>query len=492
MSIIKVENLTFSYPSSADNVFENASFVLDTDWKTGVVGRNGRGKTTLMSLLLGKYEYKGSITSSVVFDYFPYDVENECGYAYDVLNEVCPTGEPWRFERELNLLGAGDDVFQKRFCELSAGERTKVLLAALFLNEGRFLLIDEPTNHLDAHARAVVAAYLKRKRGFMLVSHDRSFLDGCVDHILSINRSGVEVVGGNFSSWYRDFTDRQTAEKAQDEKLKRDIKRLKQSAERVASWADRTEAEKHGKTSGGLKPDKGYVGHKAQKLMKRATVTRDRIERAAEQKAELLKNNETAPELKISPQEYFAETLVSLKNVSVRYGNYTACDNVSFDIRRGERVFISGKNGSGKSSILKLVTGQNTAAGGEVKIGSRLVVSYVPQDASRLTGTLKELAAASGIDESLYKAVLRKMDFSREQFENDMREFSAGQKKKALIAKSLCEKAHLYVWDEPLNYIDIYSRLQIENLIKEFEPTMLVVEHDAAFKAAIATKTVEL
>ena len=109
-----------------------------------------------------------------------------------------------------------------------------------------------------------------------------------------------------------------------------------------------------------------------------------------------------------------------------------------------------------------------------------------------LNGSLSEFAEVNHIDESLFKAILRKMDFSQIQFEKKMEDFSAGQKKKVLIAKSLCEKAHLYVWDEPLNYIDIYSRMQIENLIMKFSPTMIFVEHDLAFRNTIATKTVHI
>ena len=119
-----------------------------------------------------------------------------------------------------------------------------------------------------------------------------------------------------------------------------------------------------------------------------------------------------------------------------------------------------------------------------------MILSYVPQDTSMLSGSLSEFAQAHHIEESLLKAILRKMGFSRMQFEKNMEDFSAGQKKKVLLAKSLCEQAHLYVWDEPLNYIDIYSRMQIENLIKEFSPTMIFVEHDLAFRNTIATKTV--
>ena len=187
MSMIKIENLTFSYPTSYDNVFENVSFQVDTDWKLGFVGRNGRGKTTFLNLLLGKYEYSGKILSSVQFDYFPYPVSDKNRITEDILQEICPLAEEWELMRELSYLDVDVDVLWRPFETLSNGEQTKVLIAALFLNEGHFLLIDEPTNHLDAKARKSVAAYLKKKKGFILVSHDRRFLDDCVDYILSIN-----------------------------------------------------------------------------------------------------------------------------------------------------------------------------------------------------------------------------------------------------------------------------------------------------------------
>ena len=184
MSIIKVENLTFSYTYGYENIFENVSFAIDTDWRLGFVGRNGRGKTTFLKLLQGKYEYDGKIISSVQFDYFPYFVANKNAETADVLQEVCPTAEDWKIIRELSYLDVDCGVLYRPFNTLSNGEQTKVLLAALFLNEGHFLLIDEPTNHLDTQARELLAKYLKKKKGFILVSHDRSFLDGCVDHIL--------------------------------------------------------------------------------------------------------------------------------------------------------------------------------------------------------------------------------------------------------------------------------------------------------------------
>ena len=236
MSMIRVENLTFSYPSSSDNIFENVNFQIDTNWKLGFVGRNGRGKTTFLKLLQGMYSYSGRIQSSVQFDYFPYFVADKQRITENVLQEVCPQAEEWEIMRELSCLKVDSNVLWRPFEALSNGEQTKVLLAALFLNKGHFLLIDEPTDHLDVEARELVSAYLKRKKGFILVSHDRYFLDNCVDHILSLNKTDIQVQSGNFSSWMENFERQQSFEAARNENLQKEIRRLRQTAKQVSAW----------------------------------------------------------------------------------------------------------------------------------------------------------------------------------------------------------------------------------------------------------------
>ncbi len=486
MSIIKIENLTFAYPGSPDNVFENLNLQLDSDWKLGFTGRNGRGKTTLLSLLMGEGEYSGRIVSSVDFDYFPPRVADWTKSLAEVLRGICPSAEDWELERELSLLGVHPEALDRAFDTLSNGEQTKAMLAALFLDEGHFHLVDEPTNHLDAAARERVSDWLSRKRGFILVSHDRRFLDGCVDHILALNRSGAEVRGGSFSAWLEDFRARQAAEEELNDRLKRDISRMKQAAARTSDWSDRTEASKRGAA------DKGFVGHKAAKLMKRAKNIETRQQRAIERKSELLKDAESAEALKLSPLNYRSETLARFDGVSVNYGGRDVCSGVRLEIKRGDRIALAGGNGSGKSSLLRLLLGEDVPHTGRVEVGSGLVISYVPQDASRLSGSVYDYARACGVDETLLLTILRKLDFERSQFARDMSGYSGGQKKKVLLARSLCEQAHLYVWDEPMNFIDLYSRLQLEQLVLEFRPTMLFVEHDAAFRDEVATSILQL
>ena len=488
MSLIKVSDLTFAYDGSYENVFENVSFQLDTNWKLGFTGRNGRGKTTFLNLLMGKFPYQGSISSSVSFSCFPYDVGDRTRLAVDVVDEIYPDYEYWKLSRELHLLQLEDDILYRPFDTLSNGEQTKLLLAVLFLKENNFLLIDEPTNHLDIRGREVVSRYLNKKKGFILVSHDRTFLDGCVDHILSINKTNIEVCKGDFSTWYENKQRQDAFEQAQNEKLRDEIRHLETAAKQKADWSDRVEATKIGTHA----YDRGYIGHKAEKMMARSKAIEKRQLAAVEEKSKLLKNIERSDALKIFQSDYHSSRLVSLQDVSVRYGEEPVCEGVSFDILKGDRISIQGINGCGKSSIIKLICGQDIPHAGLVRIGNGLRISYVAQDTSFLRGKLSDHARENGIDESLFLAMLAKLDVPKSQMEKDMSALSAGQKKKVLLARSICQDAHLHIWDEPMNYIDIISRMQIEELLLKFKPTILFVEHDRMFCENVATKIIQL
>jgi lincosamide and streptogramin A transport system ATP-binding/permease protein len=499
MANISISNLTFAYDGSYDNVFENVSFQIDTDWKLGFIGRNGRGKTTFLRLLMGFYEYSGTISSSVSFDYFPFDVTDKTRTTLDIIEGIAHGAEQWQINRELSLLDVDENVLYRAFGTLSNGEQTKVLLAGLFLKENNFLLIDEPTNHLDVNARAVICEYLKSKKGFILVSHDRNILDNCIGHVLSINKTNIEVQRGNFSSWLVNKERRDGFELAENERLQKDIKKLTEAARRTANWSDKAEKNKIGFNPTKSEKSMGrraYQGMKSKKMMKQSKNIEARQQAAIEEKSGLLKNIESADCLKITPLAHHAERLVSLESISISYGDNEVCSDVNFTVERNERIALSGRNGCGKSSILKLICngGESPQASfrGNLQVASNLKTSYVSQDTSFLNGDLSDYAQEHDIDESTFKAILRKLDFSRTQFEKDMADFSAGQKKKVLIARSLCEKAHLYIWDEPLNFIDVLSRMQIEELLLTYRPTMIFVEHDSVFTEKIATKVILL
>lgn len=510
MAQLQVSNLTFSYEESSDNVFEDVSFCIDTTWKLGLIGRNGKGKTTLLNLLMGKYEYTGSISGGTVFDCFPYTVPESDNdkTASELSNIWKPQVEEWQILIQLSQIGMDPECIYRPFGTLSYGERTRVMLAVLFASDDEMLLIDEPTNHLDMSAREIVKAYLKTKNGFILVSHDRDLLDAVTDHVLVLNRNSIEIQAGNFSSWQQNKERADAYAIAENEKHLKEIGKLKAAADRSNRWAVKNENTKIGfdpiKEPERNISTRSYIGAKTKKMQARVKSYEKRMDREIEEKEGLLKDIETVADLKLNPLKYHKSVLVDARELSIGYDSEVPLfTDMTFKICQGERVFLSGMNGCGKTSLIKAILrksseefepekGSKLIVKGELNVASGLKISYINQDTSFLKGTLKEYAKATGLDESLFLAVLRRLDLEREQFNKDLRDFSEGQKKKVLIAKSLITPAHLYIWDEPLNYIDVFSRMQIEKLISEYKPTMLLVEHDMRFKEKIATEDIIL
>jgi len=504
MAQINVTSLTFGYEGSFDNIFENISFSIDTNWKIGLIGRNGKGKTTFLNLLLGRYPYNGSISRSVQMDYFPYEISEEMREkcAADFLSDLKPDSEAWRVICELEKLDASDQLLHRPFQLLSYGEQTKVLLAVLFSGENDFLLIDEPTNHLDQAARKIVKEYLGSKKGFMLVSHERDLLDACIDHVLVLNRKTMEVQSGNFSSWWENKTRKDQFAESENEKHLREISALKKAAEQSGRWAQKSESSKIGfdpvKEHDRSIASRSYIGAKTKKIQKRVKQYEQRLEREVEEKEGLLQDLENPVSLKMNVMDYHKDILIYAKDLSIQYqaDPRPVLQHFDFELKRGERVFLHGKNGCGKSTFLKAILAggeeTNIFTTGELQVGSGLIISYINQDTSFLHGDIREFCRLKNLEVSLFCALLRQLDMERVQFEKPMESYSEGQKKKVLIAASLMSQAHLYIWDEPLNYIDVFTRMQMEEVVLAYRPTMIVVDHDIRFQEKIATRVVEM
>ncbi len=520
MSQININNLTFAYDNYGEDIFKNVSVVLDSEWKLGLIGRNGRGKTTFLKLLLGELVGSGTISSSVSFGYFPMEVEDKNLTTMEVVkNAIAPFSE-WEslmeaysqdenklddygnilekyiysdgyiieelIKKEVRLIGSDIELLDRSFETLSGGEQTKMLIVALFLRKNHFLLIDEPTNHLDIEGRKTIGDYLKSKSGFILVSHDRQFLDDVIDHVMSINKNNIEIQRGNYTTWQMNKEWQDSFEIAENEKLKGEIGRLEKTMKEKANWSDMVEATKTGHNV----PDRGFVGHRAAKLMKRAKSLENRQNKAIDEKSKLLKNIELDETLELFTADCKKEKVVVVSNLTISYDDRTLFKPVSFEVNSGECVWVRGVNGSGKSSILKVLMGIDISYNGEVKVPKN--ISYVSQDTSFLNGNLKDFITENEIDGVVLRSNLHKLGFDKDHFDKNIEDWSEGQKKKLLIAKSLCDKAELYIWDEPLNFIDIITRGQIEELVKSVKPTMIIVEHDASFVENVVTKVVDL
>lgn len=498
--MIDIKNLSFGYDGSDKMLFDGVDLIIDTSWKLGLIGRNGRGKTTFFKILRKELHYGGKITGLPECISFPFTVENEFDLGGDVIRTIAPNAEDWEIKREMNYLELPEETLYKPYFVLSGGEKTKLQLISLFLDDSRFPLIDEPTNHLDTHGREVTANYLKRKNGFILISHDRNFLDLSTDHTMAINKTNIEISPVNFSTWWEQNEIKEKYELAQNDKLKKDIARLKEAEKQVERWSNISESKKIGFNPTITEKNIGrrsYEGAKAKKTMSLAKNMERRFENKIDEKSALLKNRENREALKIDGKKHHSDLLIKAKDLVLFYDGVKICEPINFEIRQGDKYSLKGTNGCGKSTLLKLITTPKEQLGnltyeGELLIASNLTHSLVLQDTSFLSGTIRDYSFEVSADETRLKTILRKMGFSKENLDQDIASLSEGQKKCVLIAGSLCADANIYIWDEPLNYIDIYIRETIEEMLENADITMLFVEHDKAFTDKISNKSYEI
>ena len=245
--------------------------------------------------------------------------------ADELMENWKPQVENWRVLCELGQLEIDAELLYRPFGTLSFGERTKVMLAVLFSGENDFLLIDEPTNHLDQNAREIIKKYLESKKGFILVSHDRDLLDACVDHVLVLNRSSIEVQSGNFTSWWENKEKADNFAKAENEKHIKEIGKLKAAADRSARWADKNESTKIGydpiKENDRSISARAYIGAKTKKMQSRVKSYEARIGREIEEKEGLLNDIEMIKDLKLMPLSHYKERLIECRNFSLKYAD---------------------------------------------------------------------------------------------------------------------------------------------------------------------------
>lgn len=234
---ITIKNLTFAYDGQA-LLFDHCSLDFNTDWKLGLVGRNGRGKTTLLKLLQHQLPFQGQINVAVSLVYFPLTISDSSDLSWDAISAALPTIEEWQLEREMNYLQMDPALLWQPYSMLSGGEQTKLMLAAIFAQPNHFALLDEPTNHLDQHSRSQVAAYLRNKKtGFIVTSHDRVFIDRIVDHIIAIERQQIVVEQGNYLTYLSQKMRRDQTAISQNQQLHKSINRLKQAQQQRQQWA---------------------------------------------------------------------------------------------------------------------------------------------------------------------------------------------------------------------------------------------------------------
>ncbi len=525
MARIKITNMEFYHNSYFAPVFQNVSLDIDTNWKLGLVGRNGRGKTTFLKLLHGElFPTKGVIQKNIKTDMFPFEIKNTKGTALNVVRNCIAPFDEWEskikmleekiaidnnendiieysnlmemytvnngfnidniIKKELFLMKIKEEILYRSYETLSEGEKCKLQILSLFLKNNNFLLIDEPTNHLDISGRKIIASYLKKKKGFVVVSHDREFLNNVVNHILSINKSNIYIEKGNFDSWSKNKELKDEHERRVRDNLIKDISAMEKVSRNQRVWS----AIKENK-----KPlDRGnYKKAQSSSQMKKALIAEKRINNSINIKNQLLKNIELDNELTFNQDNLEIERYLQVNELSIIYGDKRVINSITFTLNKGDRFWIRGKNGSGKSTLMNALVSNKYVNTGSIWKNNDVIISYSQQKTNIDEDTIEEII--QNVDnKKMFIKLIKDFEIYEEYFNKPIIYFSEGEKKKIDIAKSLATKNNILIWDEPLNYLDIMSRLQIERAILECTPTIIFVEHDTKFGKNIATHIIEL
>ncbi len=347
--------------------------------------------------------------------------------------------------------------------------------------------------------RQQVAAYLqKKKQGYILVSHDRTFLNQTVDHILAIEKSQLILYQGNFTTYEEQKAQRDAYEQAQNSKLKKEIIRLQKTAKEKAEWSFSREKDKTNKPKGFIDTEyrrvsPGAIGADAARMMKRSKAIVQRVEGQITEKEKLLKNIETVDALKMSYEPNYHRRILQVEELSLSYSGKSLFNGKSFELLLNECLAITGKNGSGKTSLIDALLGEFSGEiKGTIHRANGLKISRVRQNYESNQGTLEDFAEKEGLNYSQFLNNLRKLGMERHVFANCIQNMSMGQRKKVELAKSLSQSAHLYIWDEPLNYLDVFNQKQILELLQRVKPTMILIEHDAYFVKEVSDKIISL
>ncbi|MFL2105932.1 ATP-binding cassette domain-containing protein [Desemzia sp. FAM 23991] len=481
---ILLKDVTFQHDKMTEPIFDGMNISINEEWKLGLLGKNGSGKTTLLDLLLGNLDYRGIIETPLEFTYFPNYPENAGSeFTIDLLLSRNPTVEQWEIEKELHALELSYDLLYQPFATLSGGEQAKMMLLELFLDEHKFPLIDEPTNNLDLHGRNLVAQYLNKQKGYIVVSHDEAFLNQFVDHVLSINKQTIELIAGDVETWRTELTNANNLALERNGQLKKEITRLKDTSKRMADWGSQKENASKDASSRRL----------AAKQMKKSKAVQKRRDNKIDEKSQLIDNVQNIRELEMHvlvPKK----RLITMKDFSILRNGEPLFQPISFELLPGDRLFIKGNNGVGKSTLLDFILNpSDMATVGTYKIQLPPKVSILEQRLLRKEDYFGFFDALDGTQQEVLWRILSELGLSKSKFnDSSSKEWSEGELKKINIAKSLLIPSEVYVWDEGTNYLDIDIVSQLIDAIQLNEPTMLAVDHNEKFVEEAATKVLIL
>lgn len=507
MIVFSMQQVTQQY--GAQTIFEKMSLEIQEKTRIGLIGRNGEGKTTLLKLIAnseqpseGRISWRKGLTVGLL-EQSPQLTEEKEVYAalYDSFEELMQMKKRMN-QLELSMAGPQNDLeklleqygklqaqferqggyeidakihqvatglqivslLDKSWQQLSGGERTKVGLAKILLEKPDLLLLDEPTNHLDFSAIDWLTAFVRDYAGTVLiVSHDRYFLDDVTTETYEIDQGELYTYSGNYSYFIKEKEERLLNEFQQYQDQQKKIKKMKETIKRLKEWANQAN------------PPNASL-HRRAKSMEKAL---NRIE--------MLKKptmNQKKMSLQLDATERTGKNVFKLEQVGKIYGDRILFEELDLHIRYQDRVAIVGSNGTGKSTLLKLLLEQIEPDAGEVQVGTNLSIGYLSQHTVEMNQkftVIEEFRDKINVTEGQARHLLAKFLFYGEDIFKPVNRLSGGEKMRLRWAQMVHLEHNVLILDEPTNHLDIDSKEVLEEALSQFEGTIIAVSHDRYF-----------
>ena len=533
--LAQLTNVSLSFPDK--KVLEDVSLTIYPGDRVALVGPNGAGKTSLFSILAGRLEPDAGTASwagGLRIGYLEQGSAEPGGGSGHTCMEtaLAPFGDQIRLEKRIQRLaaelgregattpklleelgeaqhrfeatggytfrartravltglGLPEAFWDRRLSELSAGQRVRLAVAKVLLDEHDLILFDEPTNHLDVPAREWLEEYLKNfGTAYAVASHDRRFLDAVADKVVHLDRGALSLYAGNYTAFRAQLERAEEEGRRRYEKDRKLEKKLRRQAQDYRRWSAAGENEKRGAA------DKGFVGHRAAKVMKRALVAQRRMEEAAESARAEKPFEGDAVKIEFAPSR--GRDLLRVEDLTIGYSaGRPLAAGVSFDLAAGDRLAVVGPNGCGKTALLRTVMGEIPSLRGETRTSPSARVGYFDQD-NRLPSTeatALRIVAGLGGDETLARTVMGRMGVRRETATKPARRLSSGERAKVLLARLVLGENDLLILDEPTNHLDIETQDVLLDALADFPGGVLFVSHDRYFVDELATETLHL
>ncbi len=508
-TLISVRNLNKYYGSTP--VLLDLNFEIKDDEKIGIVGKNGSGKTTLFNILSGKLDYDGGDislpkgASMGIIDQIPsfnpdFTVEDVLKSAFlriselkekaqllerkmaegdhEVLDEYSKVLEKidhlggYNYDFEIDIVANGLDISEsmrkKPFLVLSGGEKTRVNLARIILEKTDILLLDEPTNHLDLNATIWLTNYLENYKGTVIViSHDRYFLDEVVTRILEIEDNKMHEYLGNYSYYAVEKEERVKRQLEIHLREAEELKKLQDASRKMHQWG-------------------------TERMHKRAFSIDKRI---AKMKVTDRPKKEKQMKVTFVNTDYQTSEILKVNDLAKEYDGRVILKNFAFDMRNGDKIAIIGDNGTGKSTFLKILLGEEQKDSGRIKKGIGVKTGYLPQlvkFSNPERNLIDTLIYEKNVSAQTARNRLGSFKFSGEDQLKTVEKLSGGEKSRLRLCTLMYDDINVLILDEPTNHLDIMSREWIEEAIEEFDGSLIFVSHDRYFISRFANKIIEM